>query len=253
MTAQVRVVGLGMGPHQLTREAEAALRAADYVLAFRKGAEDALLGVRRAVCAEFGLELVEIEDPERDRLDPSDYPGAVRDWHDARAAAVARVLTARTGVAAFLVWGDPSLYDSTLRLLERVAASMALTWDVLPGIATPQLLAARHRIVLHRVGEPVHITTARRLRDDIAAGQRNLLVMLGALPELGAWSEVADWSIWWGANLGSAGEQLVCGTVSEVAHELPDAKERARVVDGWVMDAYLVRSPTTAPPDQENS
>lgn len=245
---RVRVVGLGMGPQHLTREAEAVLASADHVIAFRKGAEDALLEVRARICAEFALDLVVIDDPDRDRRDPADYVGAVAHWHDARATALADVLAGRPGQAVLLVWGDPSLYDSTLRLLERVARHhlVGLTWDVVPGISTPQILAARHRIVLHPVGAPVHVTTARRLPDDIAAGQRNLFVMLGSVPDLRAVPEVSDWSIWWGANLGSPGEQLVHGIVGEVNRDLAAAKERARVLDGWVMDAYLLQAPATA-------
>lgn len=244
---RVRVVGIGMGPAHLTREAEEVLRSADHVIAFRKGADDALLEVRALICAEFDLDLVEIEDPVRDRHDPADYEGVVAQWHDVRAAALARVLGERRGVAVILVWGDPSLYDSTLRLLERVdrdhLPGEKLTWDVFPGIATPQLLAARHRIVLHPVGTPVHITTARRLREDLAAGQRNLCVMLGSVPDLADLPRIADWTIWWGANLGAPSEQLVHGLVGQVHHQLVAAKERARALDGWVMDAYLLQAP----------
>lgn len=244
---RIRVVGIGMGPQQLTREAEAALRESDYVVAARKtattpDAADPLLEVRRAICAEFSLDLVEVPDPERDRNDPADYPAAVAAWHTARATAYAEVIGARSGSPVFLVWGDPSLYDSTLRVVEQVAALLSeeCTWDVLPGISAPQLLAARHRIVLHPVGTPVHVTTARRLRSDIAAGQSNLVVMLGSVPDL---SGLGHWSIWWGANLGAPGEALISGTVADVAGLLPGAKQRARTVDGWVMDAYLLRAP----------
>ena len=138
-----------------------------------------LRDVRRELCARHGLDLVAVPDPPRDR-EPDDYPGAVSDWHEARVAAYAAVLRERGGTAAFLVWGDPSLYDSTIRIVRRLAELLPLEWDVLPGISAPQLLAARHRIVLHEVGEPVHVTTGRRLRRAIESGQRNLVVMLNA-------------------------------------------------------------------------
>ncbi|WP_121251728.1 precorrin-6A synthase (deacetylating) [Nocardioides ferulae] len=240
----VHVVGLGMGPQHLTVEGAAALRAADYVLAARKGDVDELLEVRRAVCADHGVTLVEVADPERDRDQAADYPAAVRDWHAARVAAYAAELGARGGTAAFLVWGDPSLYDSTLRVLEQVADRVPLTWDVVPGISAPQVLAARHRVVLHEVGQPVHLTTARRLPEALACGQRNVLVMLGSEGSLGALEALADWSIWWGANLGAAGERLVAGRVSEVLGEVRTARAAARAAAGWVMDAYLLRAPS---------
>ncbi|GAB2857936.1 precorrin-6A synthase (deacetylating) [Nocardioides pacificus] len=245
----VRVVGIGMGPQHLTREASAALAGADYALAVRKSDDDELLAVRRLICAEHDLELVEVADPERDRDDPADYPGAVAAWHAARAEAYAGQLAARGGTAAVLVWGDPSLYDSTLRLLDRIGETLAdLTWDVVPGISAPQLLAARHRIVLHGVGEPVHLTTARRLRESVAAGQRSVVVMLGSQRSLDELAGLGGWRIWWGANLGAAGERLVAGPVEEVLPAVRAAREAARLEAGWVMDAYLLRAPEPVAP-----
>ncbi|MET3963487.1 precorrin-6A synthase [Marmoricola sp. OAE513] len=236
---KVRIVGIGMGPQHVTPEAAAALRSADYVVAASKGDDDGLLAARREVAAAYGLEVVAVADPERDRADPADYPGAVADWHAARVAAYAEVLGSRGGTAAFLVWGDPSLYDSTIRIVEQLADRLPLTYDVIAGISAPQLLAARHRIVLHPVGQPVHVTTARRLPEAVATGQRNIAVMLtGALDLAG----LEDWSIWWGANLGTPSEALVAGTVREVLPEIEAARVRAKAAAGWVMDVYLLRA-----------
>jgi len=241
---RVRILGVGMGPQHVTPEVADALRSCDYVIAADKGCPqsgtDGLLAARRAIAAAYGVELVAVADPERDRADPADYPAAVRDWHEARVAAYENVLRERGGDAAFLVWGDPSLYDSTIRIVEQLAERLPLDYDVLPGISAPQLLAARHRIVLHLVGAPVHVTTARRLRQDILAGQRNLVVMLSSALDLAG---LEDWSIWWGANLGTDSEELVAGRVGEVLPELDAARSRARQAAGWVMDAYLLRDP----------
>jgi len=234
----IRILGIGMGPRHVTPEVADALRSCDYVLASRKREDDGLLAIRHAVCEQYGVELVEVLDPERDRDPVGDggYVKAVAGWHEARVAAYRAVLEERGGTAAFLVWGDPSLYDSTIRVVSQLTDE----YDVLPGIAAPQLLAARHRIVLHAVGQPVHITTARRLGADIAAGQRNLVVMLGAALDLDG---LEDWSIWWGANLGDASEELVAGPVGEVLGEIDTARARARQTAGWVMDLYLLRAP----------
>lgn len=239
-TIRVRILGVGMGPQHVTPEVSDALRGCDYVIAAQKSDDDALLGARRAIAAAHGVRVVAVPDPERDRDDPADYGLAVRDWHAARVAAYADVLRERGGTAAFLVWGDPSLYDSTIRIVEELAARLPIAYDVLPGISAPQLLAARHRIVLHPVGHPVHVTTARRLRDDIADGQTNLCVMLTSSLDL---TGLADWAIWWGANLGTESEQLVAGTVADVAGEIDRARAHAKQVAGWVMDIYLLRAP----------
>ncbi|CAB4744375.1 unannotated protein [freshwater metagenome] len=233
-----------MGPHHITPEVADALRSCDYVLAAEKREDDGLLSVRRAIAAEHGLEVVAVPDPERDRADPVDYAKAVKDWHEARVAAYERVLRERGGTAAFLVWGDPSLYDSTIRVVDRLAERMPLEYDVLPGISAPQLLAARHRIVLHPVGRPVHITTGRRLREELTAGQTNLCVMLTGTLDLAG---LDDWSIWWGANLGTDSEELVAGRVADVLPSIEAARERAKTAAGWVMDVYLLRARETQP------
>src|SRR3954469_12984165 len=128
-----------------------------------------LVALRRQICERFimdpGYRFVELADPQRAK--DADYRQAVAQWHSARAAvwadAIEREL-APDGVGAFLAWGDPSLYDSTLRILEMVAQRIDLHHDVIPGITAIQALTARHRIPLNDVGEPVLITTGRRLR-----------------------------------------------------------------------------------------
>ncbi|MEP9384647.1 precorrin-6A synthase (deacetylating) [Nocardioides sp. KR10-350] len=243
---RVRILGVGMGPQHVTAEVAEALRSADYVVAAEKGEDDHLLAVRREICRLHGdPPVVAVADPERDRTGTSDVPRyerAVSEWHEARVAAYERVLAERGGTAAFLVWGDPSLYDSTIRIVEAVAerGRVEVAYDVLPGVAAAQLLAARHRIVLHDVGQPVHVTTGRRLREAIDAGQRNVVVMLNRTLDLAG---LEDWSVWWGANLGTTGEALVAGRVGDVLGEIEAARERVRAAAGWVLDVYLLRAP----------
>ena len=242
---RVRILGVGMGPQHVTREVADALREVDYVLAAQKADDDPLLEVRRLIAAEHGVPVVPVPDPVRDRerVDATgDYRRAVGDWHEARVAAYEAVLAERGGDAAMLVWGDPSLYDSAVRIVSAIAARgvVDVEWDVLPGISAPQLLAARHRLVLNDVGRPVHLTTGRRLQDEVAAGLDNLVVMLNRHLDL---TGCEDWDIWWGANLGGIGEELVAGRVDEVLPLIEEARERARAAAGWVMDLYLLRRP----------
>jgi len=242
---RVRIIGIGMGPHQVTPEAADALRDADYVVAAEKHEGDALLAIRREIAGAFGVPVVAVPDPVRDREPIGDggYVCAVAGWHAARVAAYEVVLAERQGTAAFLVWGDPAFYDSTIRIVEAIAerGELEVDYDVVPGVSALQVLAARHRIVLHDIGRPLHVTTARRLQEAIDAGQDNIAVMLGAEPVLDG---LDDWSIWWGANLGAAGEELVHGRVGDVAAEIASARGRARDAAGWVMDVYLLRRKT---------
>lgn len=239
----IHVVGVGMGPQHVTPEAAAALGEAAYVVAARKRDDDPLLAVRRELAAAHGLEVVEVDDPPRDRSehrDASSYDGAVRDWHDARARAWGSAVAGREGDPAFLVWGDPALYDSTIRVVDRVAADLGARTRVVAGISAPQLLAARHGVVLHEVGRPVHVTTQRRQAEAVEQGQRNLVVMLTSGVRLDG---LDDWSIWWGANLGARGERLVSGRVGDVREALERARAEVETDAGWVMDLYLLRGP----------
>ena len=101
--------------------------------------------------------LVQVTDPPRDR-EPhtaASYERAVDDWHDARAAVFGSAIASAVpegGTVGFLVWGDPALYDSTIRVLDRIVTSgaVALDYDVVPGVSAVSLLAARHRLVLQR-------------------------------------------------------------------------------------------------------
>ena len=245
---RVRVVGIGSGgPDQITVEGIAALRASDYALAAVKGSADPLVDLRVRLLARHApvLELVGVPDPERDRSSSSTssalgYRGAVTDWHEARSLAWERAMAERPGDVAIPVWGDPAFYDSTLRILDRMAERGRLDLDVevVPGISALQVLAARHRLVLHEIGGAVTVTTGRRLREAVAAGADNVVVMLNADLPL---DDLADWRIWWGGNLGDAGETLVAGRVGDVLPDLRAHRERLRAEQGWVMDVYLLR------------
>jgi precorrin-6A synthase len=239
---RVRIIGIGMGPHQVTPEAADALRDADYVIAAEKHSDDALLAIRREIAGAHGVPIVPVPDPARDREPVGDggYVGAVAGWHAARVAAYEQVLAERQGTAAFLVWGDPAFYDSTIRIVEAIAQRgvVDVEYDVVPGISALQLLAARHRIVLHDIGEPLHVTTGRLLAEAVAAGQTNIAVMLNRSVELHG---LEDWTIWWGGNLGRPEEGLVAGRVGDVLAELEATRERIRRDVGWVLDVFVVR------------
>lgn len=246
------LIGIGAGGlDQLTVEAVAALNAADvFLVAAKNRGVDDLAALRTAMLARHratpDYRVLEVHDPERDR-DPANYGVAVKDWHEARAAAYEGVIAAEVpegGVCAFLVWGDPSLYDSTIRVVERIRArgNLELDYSVVPGVSSVQLLAARHRLVLNRIGGPITITTGRMLARTVADGGDNLVVMLDK--DLAAAELAGDWDIWWGANLGTADEELVAGRLSEVLAQIRAARARAAQARGWVMDTYLIRRAT---------
>jgi precorrin-6A synthase len=245
----IHVIGIGAGdPDYVTVQAIEALNDTQVFFAMDKGEEKRdLVALRREVCARFirepGYRFVELPDPKRSNPgdQQGDYREAVSDWHAARTRIWAAAISAELGpdgVGAFLAWGDPSLYDSTLRILDAVAADVDFTYDVVPGITAVQALTARHRIPLNDVGEPVLITTGRQLRARGLAG--SAVVMLDADCSFQACPP--DTRIWWGAYLGTEDELLEAGTVGEVGPRIMALRSDARARHGWIMDTYLVRS-----------
>jgi precorrin-6A synthase len=245
VTRRIHVIGIGAGdPDYVTAQAIEALNDTQVFFAMDKGAEkDDLVALRRQICERFirepGYRFVALADPPRAK--DGDYRQAVADWHAARARIWADAIEAELGpedVGAFLAWGDPSLYDSTLRILDTVASHVDISYDVVPGITAIQALTARHRIPLNDVGEPVLITTGRQLRDNGLSG--SAVVMLDA--ECSFSTCPPDTRIWWGAYLGTPDELLFSGTVGEVGQRIAQARADARATHGWIMDTYLLRS-----------
>lgn len=259
MTVRVLVVGIGSGdPAHLTGEAVAALNAVDaFLVADKREATRDLVTLRAELCAAVitrdDYRFVQVPDPDRGpdaERGSAAYAAAVRDWHAERARRYADVITREVGsdgTVGFLVWGDPSLYDSTLRVVETIGhelgrAGTDVDVRVVPGISSVSLLAARHAIALNRVGRPVHITTGRRLVEEYDPALGDVVVMLdGDLACADLVERHPDLEVFWGAQLGLPDEALVAGRLADVLPELRRRRDAVRAARGWVMDTYLLR------------
>ena len=140
---------------------------------------------------------------------------------------------------ALLVWGDPGLYDSTLRIAARLPGPVRLR--VVPGITALQALTAAHAIPFNTINGAVTVTTGRRLRGGgWPAGAESVVVMLDGscsfetLPPEGL-------RIWWGAFLGMPEQVLDHGALSEAGPRIVARRAEARARHGWIMDTYLLR------------
>jgi precorrin-6A synthase len=247
---KLKLIGIGAGnPDYITVQAINALKQVDVVFVTDKGQETAdLLRARHEVCERYmqaqPYRTVELQDPKRDRA-TDEYLAAVAAWHEARAALYEQGIRDHLSdgeCGAFLVWGDPSLYDSTLRIIDQVAARRTVEFDleIIPGITSIQALTARHRICLNRIGEPVHVTTGRRLIEDEFPARADVVVLLDgqcAFKTLPA----DDIDIFWGAYLGTPDEILLSGRLSELRERIEQVRSQARQRKGWIMDTYLLR------------
>lgn len=246
----ILVVGIGTGnPEHMTIQAINALNRADVLFVPTKGAKKVdLAEVRRDIIARYvtrqDSRTVEFALPVR-QVDGRSYVQGVDEWHAAITEIYVRLfLDELPGEAtgALLVWGDPMLYDSTLRILERVKATGKVDFEmtVIPGITSIQALCAAHRIPLNLVGKPVEITTGRRLAETFPHRTETAVVMLDGEQ---AFQNVTDPDarIYWGAYLGTDEEVVISGVATEVSDEILRTRAALREKNGWIMDIYLMQ------------
>jgi precorrin-6A synthase len=247
---KILVIGIGAGnPEYITMQAVKALNTVDVFFLLDKGsAKEKLLDLRREICERYidakNYRFAEAINPERVRGDV-DYRASVGDLNDDKQGVFEQLIGEQLQdgeCGAFLVWGDPSLYDSTIRILNAILASGRLDfdYDVIPGITSVQALTARHKIPLNRIGKPVAITTGRRLAKGFPADTDTAVVMLDAENTYRQFAD-DDVDIYWGAYLGTADEILVEGRLRDVAGEIERVRGEARARHGWIMDTYLLR------------
>lgn len=245
LTRTMLVIGIGAGdPDHLTLQAIKAMRRAEVVfLVEKRRATRPLEDLRRRMLAEHAPEnqrVVAIDDPDRER-DPADYRATVAAWRAERARRWREAIDAHLpggGTGAFLVWGDPALYDSTLDVLRDLGLP-GLAFEVVPGISSPQALAAAHAIALNRVGGAIEITPGRRYAEGMPPGVEDAVVMLDTRTAFTRAPDDVD--VYWGAFLGTPEELLIAGPVREVEDEIVRVREEARTRHGWMFDTYLLR------------
>ncbi|KAE9647105.1 precorrin-6A synthase (deacetylating) [Pseudomonas sp. PB106] len=249
---QLLVIGIGAGnPDYITMQAVKALNRVDVFFLMDKGQrKDKLIDLRREICERYiddpAYRFAEAHSPERERGDV-DYAASVDDLNRAKQQTFERLINDELSdgqCGAFLVWGDPALYDSTVRILRAILDSgrCAFEFEVIPGITSVQALAAQHKVPLNSIGRSVEITTGRRLAAGQVGDADSLVVMLDAED---AYQRVADpeTEIYWGAYLGTPDEILISGKLGDVADEIERVRKAARAEHGWIMDTYLLRKP----------
>ena len=242
---ELLLIGIGTGnPDHITRQAEKAIASADWIMIPTKGDNKAdLADLRHDICAQIaGVDLsriLEFELPVRDPAIP--YVDRVHYWHDAIADVWQETIQGniKTGKVALLIWGDPSLYDSSLRIASRLNPAPKIT--VLPGLTSLQVLTAAHAIPINELAHPFVVTTGRQLRDNgWPTGMDTVAVMLDGECSFQS-LENQNCQIYWGAYVGMKEEILIQGPLDQVTEQIVEMRAKARENHGWIMDIYVLK------------
>lgn len=243
MIKDLWLIGIGTGSlKHVTLEGMEAIGKASMILVPDKGpGKEDLAALRRQIIEQAGFDgrIVRFDYPVRDTAHP--YLERVERWHDeiARCWQNAVGNAGADGPVALLVWGDPSLYDSTIRIAERLNPQPRVR--VVPGITALQALTAAHGIPLNEVAGSVQIMTGRRLRESgWPEGAETVAVMLDGEASFTRLRK-PDLYIWWGAYLGSPDEMILKGKIVDVGSEIVRIRQEARSAHGWMMDTYIIK------------
>lgn len=258
---KILIIGIGAGdPEQITIQAINALNRTDVFFMLEKGAsKDKLMALRREICRRYIADthkyrFLDATSPDWERRS-ADY-GATMERLNADKQAVHESLIehglqdGETG--AFLIWGDPGLYDSTIRNMDAILkrGRLDFQFEVIPGISSIQALTAKHKIAFNSLSQPVVTTTGRRLAEGFPEGTDTAVVMLDAKNVFKNYRD-QDIAIYWGAYVGTPDEILIAGPLDQVADEIEQARAKARAANGWIMDSYLLRKRGVAAGDDE--
>ena len=252
MRRKVLIIGIGAGnPDFVTVQAVNAMNKVDVFFIPNKGiGKQELARVRREILERHvrdrPFRTVEFKTPERRAGD--DYEQLVSDWHEEVEATYGKLVmeeldASQTG--AFLVWGDPTLYDSTMRILDRLKdrGDFELDYEVLPGISSIQALAAQHKVALCDIGRSILISTGRSIGEGFPNNADSVVIMLNAEKTLR--QADGDLDVYWGAYVGMPEEVLISGKLKEVIDDIERVRNEARRANGWIMDAVLVKRAST--------
>ncbi|MFN3740744.1 MAG: precorrin-6A synthase (deacetylating) [Thermodesulfovibrionales bacterium] len=248
------LIGIGPGgPQYLTLQAVETIKKVGLFFIFEKESEKNkdLSQLRKEIIERFKLNkdyrIVEVKIPERQRggRDIEDYKQRVSSWRKQKAEIIASLINQEIAdgeTGAILIWGDPSLYDGHIEILNYILkeGKADFEFEVIPGITSIQVLAARHKIPLNFIGESIQITTGRRLKEIHPDNVKNSVVLLDNYLTYRSFAD-SDLHIYWGAYLGTEKEVLISGRLKEVLDEIIRKRNEAKKSNGWIMETYILR------------
>ena len=241
---KIFLVGMGTGnTEHITKEGIKILKKSDLILLPKKSSKkQELLDIRKKICTSIirNKSLIkEYKIPER--LKSSSYYKSVNTWHEKISQNIMGIISKfekKNLNLTFLIWGDSSLYDSTLRMISKMNINYKL--KIIPGISSIQALTSAHLISLNEIGESVLITTGRKLNDKKFIDNQRVIVLLDGKCSFKKLN-VDNYYIWWGAYLGMKKQILVKGLLKDVIKKIITLRNKSQKINGWIMDTYLLK------------
>lgn len=251
---KIYLIGIGTGnPEHLTIQAINTLKKVDVFFILEKESEknEDLVKIRKEILQRYLPEeryrIMALKIPERKRggRELEDYKKRVALWRKQKAEIITNLINQKMAdgeTGAILIWGDPSLYDGHIEIFDYILKEgwADFEFEVIPGITSIQVLAARHKIPLNFIGENIHITTGRRLKEIHPDDVKNSVVLLDNYLTYRSFVD-SDLYIYWGAYLGTEKEILISGRLKEVLDEVIRSRSEARKSNGWIMETYILR------------
>lgn len=251
---KIYLIGIGTGnPDHLTIQAVNTLKKVDVFFILEKESEKNgdLVRLRKEILQEYlpdgKYRVMAVKIPERKKggRDLEIYKERVDIWRKQKAEIISNLINheMKDGErGAILIWGDPSLYDGHIEILEYILKKgmSEFEYEVIPGITSIQVLTAKHRIPLNFIGESIHITTGRRLKEMSPEDVKNSVVLLDNYLTYRNFKD-KDLHIYWSAYLGTEKEILISGILNEVLDKIIKTRNEAKKSNGWIMETYILR------------
>jgi precorrin-2 methylase len=161
---KILIIGIGAGdPDYVTMQAVNALNQADVFFMMDKGPSKAkLIELRKEICRRYirgdGHRFVDATSPQWTR-GTEDYFSTVDDLNRDKQALFERLISQELAdgeCGAFLVWGDPTLYDSAIRIIEDTYKRFAdqdidIYWGAYVGMPDEILVSGKLRDVVGEI------------------------------------------------------------------------------------------------------
>ncbi len=239
------LIGLGPGdPKFLTLEAFNQIkRLKTFLIPAKKGEKKDLTEIRKNILnfvhPQGKYELVELEFPPRKK--GKNYKQKVSNWRKEKAEVILRFLKQRKDLRefGFLIIGDPCLYDGHIEVFKEVQKEVPLEIEVIPGISAMQVLSARFKVSLSEIAGNILITTSRGLRC-MKEILQTTVVFLDNYQTFRLFKDKPV-EIFWGAYLSTEKEELLSGSLNEIAEKIVECRKKLKSENGYIMDIYFLR------------